>query len=237
MAKPTSLQQKIRSDIESKILSGAWAPGFRIPVEHELMERYGCARMTVSQALSGLVQAGLLVRRKRGGSFVAEQHFQSVVLDIPDIRADILSRGASYSLKLLSREIRRPENEEEKWLAGRDRLIALRCLHLANESPFALEQRLINLRNVPEAAEVEFSVEPPGTWLLAHVAWSQAENRITAIGADRATAKLLNLDAGAPCLAIERRTWRGSARITQVRQVFPAPVLELVARFNPATRR
>ena len=232
-----SLQQKIRADIESKILSGAWAPGFRIPVERELMERYGCARMTVSQALSGLVQAGLLVRRKRGGSFVAEQHFQSVVLDIPDIRGDILSRGAAYGLKLLSREIRRPENDEEKWLAGRDKLIALKCLHLANGSPYALEDRLINLKNVPDAAHVEFSEEPPGTWLLAHVAWSQAENHITAIAADRASAKLLNLDVGAPCLNIARRTWRGAARITQVRQMFPGHTFELVARFNPAARR
>ena len=71
MAKPPSLQQKIRVEIERKILSGAWAPGFRIPVEHELTARYGCSRMTVSHALSSLVQAGLLVRRKRGGSFVA----------------------------------------------------------------------------------------------------------------------------------------------------------------------
>ena len=106
MARSRSLQERIRSDIESRILGGQWAPGFRIPVEHELTARYGCARATVSQALSGLVQAGLLVRRKRGGSFVAEQHFQSLILDIPDIRADILSRGAAYGLKLLSREIR-----------------------------------------------------------------------------------------------------------------------------------
>lgn len=236
MARNLSLQEKIRSDIESRILSGAWAPGFRIPVEHELMARYRCARATVSQALSRLVQAGLLVRRKRGGSFVAEQHFQSLVLDIPDIRADILSRGAAYGLKLLSREIRKAASGEESWLAGDGRLIALSCLHMASGQPFALEHRLINLKHVPEAAKVEFSDEPPGTWLLGHVAWSEAENRITAMPADRATARLLNLDAGAPCLAIARRTWRGKAHITQVRQIFPGQTFELIARFNPATR-
>jgi GntR family histidine utilization transcriptional repressor len=234
MAKPASLQQQIRADIEEKILSGAWAPGFRIPVEHELMARYGCARMTVSQALSGLVQAGLLVRRKRGGSFVAEQHFQSVVLAIPDIRADIIARGAAYGLKLLSREIRPPRGDTEKWLAQRGKIIVLECLHLANASPFALEHRLINLKNVPEAAQVDFSEEPPGSWLLGHVAWSEAENRITAIAADRRSAKHLNLEAGAACLSIERRTWRGDARITQVRQLFPGHLFELVAKFNPA---
>jgi len=235
MAKPISLQQKIRVDIEKKILSGAWAPGFRIPVEHELMARYGCARMTVSQALASLVQAGLLIRRKRGGSFVAEQHFQSIVLAIPDIRADIIARGAAYGLKLISRDIRQPKGEAERWLAQRGKIIALECLHLANGSPFALEHRLINLKNVPEAAKVEFSEEPPGSWLLGHVAWSQAENRITALPADRVTARHLNLDAGTACLSIERRTWRGAARITQVRQVFPGHLFELVAKFNPAT--
>ena len=234
MAKPPSLQQKIRVEIERKILSGAWAPGFRIPVEHELTARYGCSRMTVSHALSSLVQAGLLVRRKRGGSFVAEQHFQSMVLAIPDIRADILDRGAVYGLKLLSREIRKPKGDVEIWLAQDGNIIALDCLHLANGIPFALEHRLISLKNVPEAAEVKFSEEPPGSWLLGHVAWSQAENRITAVSADRASAKLLNLDVGTACLNLERRTWRGAARITQVRQLFPGHLFELVAKFNPA---
>lgn len=235
MAKQLSLQQKIRADIEKKIVSGAWAPGFRIPVEHELMARYGCARMTVSQALASLVQAGLLVRRKRGGSFVAEQHYQSVVLAIPDIRADIIARGAAYGLKLLSREIRPPQGESEKWLSPRGKVLALECLHLANGSPFALEHRLINLKNVPEAAKVEFSEEPPGSWLLGHVAWSQAENRITALAADRASAKSLNIEVGTTCLSIERRTWRGDARITQVRQLFPGQLFELIAKFNPTT--
>jgi GntR family histidine utilization transcriptional repressor len=234
MAKPTSLQHQIRADIEKKILSGAWAPGFRIPVEHELMARYSCARMTVSQALSSLVQAGLLVRRKRGGSFVAEQHFQSVVLAIPDIRADILARGAAYGLKLLSREIRKPKGAAEKWLGQDGKIIALKCLHLANGRPFALEHRLISLKNVPEAAQVDFSEEPPGSWLLGHVAWSQAENKITAISADQAIARPLNLDIGTACLNLERRTWRGAARITQVCQLFPGHLFELVARFNPA---
>ena len=141
--------------------------------------------------------------------------------------------GAAYGLKLLSREIRKPKAAAEKWLGQDGKIIALTCLHLANSSPFALEHRLISLKNVPEAAEVEFSEEPPGSWLLGHVAWSEAENRITAISADRAIAKLLHLDVGTACLNLERRTWRGAARITQVRQLFPGHLFELVARFNP----
>lgn len=37
----------------------------------------------------------------------------------------------------------------------------------------------------------------------------------------------------AACLVLERQTWRGADRITQVRLVFPSEAYELVARFAP----
>ncbi len=146
----TTLHDRIRADIEARILSGSWNPGHRIPFEHELMKRYKCARMTVNKALAGLVEAGLIVRRRRAGSFVAQPRLHSVVLDIPDIQADILARGDSYGLKLLSRERRsaRAKNPEEKMLHSNE-LVILRCLHLASGQPFALENRLISLDAVP----------------------------------------------------------------------------------------
>ncbi|MGB3626279.1 MAG: GntR family transcriptional regulator, partial [Henriciella sp.] len=43
-----TLHDSIRSAIEDRILSGELKPGDRIPFEHELMETYGCSRMTVN---------------------------------------------------------------------------------------------------------------------------------------------------------------------------------------------
>ncbi len=51
-----SLHQRILSDIQNLILSGEWAPGRKIPVEHELMKQYKCSRMTVSKVLTQLAQ-------------------------------------------------------------------------------------------------------------------------------------------------------------------------------------
>jgi GntR family histidine utilization transcriptional repressor len=231
----SSLHRRIRADIESRILTGTWRPGHRVPFEHELMARYGCARMTVNKAMASLVQAGLIVRRRRVGSFVAEPRAQSAVLEIPDIRADVVSRGQTYSLELLSRRRRKPlsRHPEELKLAAKGELLALRCLHRANGEPFALEERLISLASVPEAGDVDFSVEPPGSWLLGHVPWTEAEHRISAINADDETAAALNVAPRAACLALERRTWRGSAHITHVRQIFPGTGFDLVARFAP----
>lgn len=65
------LYKKIRADIYQAIASGTWAPGARIPFEHELMAAYGCSRMTVTKALAPLAKGGLIVRRRRAGTFVA----------------------------------------------------------------------------------------------------------------------------------------------------------------------
>ncbi len=230
-----SLHQRIRADIEKRILKGTWRPGHRIPFEHELMKQYGCARMTVNKALSSLAAAGLIVRRRRVGSFVAEPRAHSAVLEIPDIRSDVTSRGQDYSLRLLSRKRRKPaaRHADEQKLAADGELLALRCLHMANGRPFALEERLISLATVPEAVGVDFSVEPPGSWLLGHVPWTEAEHRISAINADVDIAATLEVARNSACLTLERRTWRGSADITHVRQIFPGTVFDLVARFAP----
>ena len=89
-----SLHQRIRGDIEDRIRSGEWPPGHRVPFETELMAQYDCARMTVSKAMAALVEAGLIVRRKRAGSFVARPKVHAPVLNIPDIQSAILARGA-----------------------------------------------------------------------------------------------------------------------------------------------
>ncbi|MEJ1969081.1 MAG: histidine utilization repressor [Rhizomicrobium sp.] len=233
----STLHDRIRARIETRILSGAWPPGHRIPFEHELMARYGCARMTVSKALASLVDAGLIERRRRAGSFVAQPRVHSVVLDIPDIQADIAARGDTYGLKLLSRQ-RRPAKAtipEEKMLRASE-LLALRCLHSANGRPFALEERLISLDAVPAAAEVDFAAVPPGTWLLGHVPWTQAEHRITAVNAGNAIASVLEIAPKTACLVLERQTWRGARHITHVRQTFPGSEYDLVAKFGPQTR-
>ena len=90
-----SLHQRILSNISEKILSGAWAPGHRIPFEHELTAQYSCSRMTVNKALSELAQADLIERRRRAGTFLRRPQHLSAVLQIADIRAEISALGRS----------------------------------------------------------------------------------------------------------------------------------------------
>lgn len=231
-----SLHQRILSDIQSLILTGAWQPGRRIPVEHELMKQYQCSRMTVSKVMTQLANARMIERRRRGGSFVSRPHSQSAVLTIPDIKSEVAALGLPYSFEVLNRQRRRSTGEERS-LLGVERSVSvleIACCHLAGARPFCFEQRLINLQAVPEAAEENFDEMAPGAWLLQRVPWALAEHRIRAAGADAEAAKSLKIRQKAPVLTIERTTRAAdSTAITFVRLMYPGELHELVATFTP----
>ena len=232
------LGTRIRRDIEGRILSGDWAPGHRIPFEHELMVEYDCARMTVSKVLASLADSGLIERRRRAGSFVRRPQNQSAVLEIPDIKADVLARRQRYAYELIDLQ-RRPMTQLERDTHAHRHaadVLALRCLHSADGVPYAVEDRLIILSAVPEAAHVDFAQEPAGTWLLQHVPWHEAEHNIMAANADVPRARLLAIAKNSACLVLDRRTWRSGTLLTAVRIWYPGASQTLVARFTPMSR-
>jgi len=231
--KPT-LYRQIRLDIERQILTGVWPPGHRIPFEHELMVRYGCSRMTVNKALSELAQADLIERRRRAGTFVRRPKFLSAVLQITDIRAEITALGRSYGYELIqcSRRVANVADRARLGVRKTGKVVAIACRHSADNVPFAIEDRLIDLDEVPTAATADFAIEPPGSWLLHHVPWTEAEHAISAIVADEPAAAALDIAIGAPCLVIERHTWRSARPLTAVRLLYPGESHKLVARFK-----
>lgn len=70
---------RVRNWIRQKIDSGEWAYGSQIPHETELLEMLGVSTTTVKQALQGLVQEGLLIRRRKSGTFVCDPQVPSPI--------------------------------------------------------------------------------------------------------------------------------------------------------------
>ena len=227
--KSAPLHERIRREIEAQILSGAWPPGARVPGEIELMAQHQCARMTVNKALSALAHAGLVDRRRRAGTFVARPRSQSMVLEITDLAREVSARGQVYAWQLISR---RETNSALPEMPGP--VLELEGVHLADGSPLAFEHRLISTAQVPQVVSADLAVTAPGTWLLGHVPWTEAENRISASAASHTLARALGIAPGDPCLTVTRRTWRGGDPVTLVHQHFIADRHELVARFGAA---
>jgi multiple sugar transport system substrate-binding protein len=67
------------------ILSGEYAPGDRLPTEHELCAQYGISRTPVGRALSELAAEGVILRRRRHGTFV-NPHWLRRPADVAEVR-------------------------------------------------------------------------------------------------------------------------------------------------------
>lgn len=68
---PLPLYHQLRSLLLGRITSGEFLPGERIPTEHELCDAYGVSRTTAGQALSLLVEEGVVERARRRGTIVS----------------------------------------------------------------------------------------------------------------------------------------------------------------------
>ena len=63
--------------LKSKILTGEFSPGEKIPTESELCETYQVSKITVRQAILNLVNQRLLVRKQGKGTFTRERAGES----------------------------------------------------------------------------------------------------------------------------------------------------------------
>jgi GntR family histidine utilization transcriptional repressor len=227
---------QIRRALAQPILNGAWPPGTRVPAELELTAHFQTSRMTVNKAIQSLAAEGLVQRRRKVGTVVAERAQERPVFEIWNT-ADLVARaGAAYGYRLLEQHLVQDDPAKRALLdVGRTtRLLWLRCVHLADGRPFQMEERLVNVDAAPGITGQPLDKVAPGPWLLAHVPWTEAEHTISACEAGEAEAAALGLKLGAACLVVERRTWNGSVPVTLARLWHPGAQHRLTGRFEPA---
>jgi GntR family histidine utilization transcriptional repressor len=232
-----SLGERIRIELETRIVSGEWPPGHRIPSEHELMTAYACSRMTMNKVLSSMAATGLITRRRRAGSFVATPGGERAVMEIQDFATEAARLGQIYRHEVLSRRVELAEEARAGALAlpAGSKIVHVRCLHRMNDLPNAYEDRIISLASVPAALRESFRYLPPGTWLLQNVPWTRAEHVIRARNAGVRLSGMLRLKPGSACLVLERRTWHQGALVTDVTITYPGDRHWLVGRFSPTS--
>jgi GntR family histidine utilization transcriptional repressor len=217
----TTLHQRIFNDIQTAILEGAWPPGHRIPFETELSEQYQCSRMTVSKALSALAERGMIVRRRRAGTFVATP-LNRTVMEIQDIGIQNLLATQAHTYKILANTISELTQEEAQAVGEPSgaQIKRVQCLHRVDNQAYALEHRIIMLDVVPQARDESFDTLPPGQWMIAQMPWSEARHVIQALSADVNTARLLETRRNSACLKLIRQTFLNQSTINYTEIVY-----------------
>lgn len=205
-----------------RISERIWTPGALIPGEVELAQEFGCARATVNRALRQLAEAGLLDRRRKGGTRVARYPVRKATLDIPVTRLEIEGRGVPYRHVLLQREICSPPRAvcETMNVSQTAQLLHLPALHFADEEPFLYEDRWVNMAAVPEIQYETFADINANEWLIEHALFSRGDIRFSAANATKEDAKILQCEVKQAIFVIDRTTWNKDQSVTSVRLAY-----------------
>lgn len=225
---------KLKQYILSQITSGVWAAHSRIPSENDLVLQFGVSRMTVNRAIRELSDCGVVMRVQGVGTFVAVPKVDSPMFEVRSIRDEIHARGQLHVVRTLVRErVAAPALLAREFsLAVGSELFHSRLLHLADGVPLQLEDRFVNPASAPKYLDVDFAVETPHEYLTHAAPLERTEHAIEAELANKATAKLLQIEAGDPLLTLTRRTWSRGRVASFVRLSYPAASYRFVGTFN-----
>lgn len=216
MARRFDNWQAVHDEALRRIRDGVWKPGEMIPPEEELAAEFGCSRATANRALRTIAESGMIERRRKAGTRVAENPVRKARFEIPILRLEVEASGQAYSYALISSEQLPPPARVQALLSLAPDTPALHvlALHLAGGQPYVLEDRWINIQTVPEARNAPFAGISANEWLVRHAPFTNGEISIQAEQASEQVAQRLGANAGDSLLGVERRTWDGPKPVT-----------------------
>lgn len=90
---------RIHDAIKEEVEKAVWKIGERLPSERDLAERFGVSRMTARQAVTSLVEEGILERRVGSGTYVASRRVRERCGVQPPLQKLLLHREKHRQLK------------------------------------------------------------------------------------------------------------------------------------------
>ncbi len=203
---PIPLYRQLADLISARIRSGEYAPGSRIPSEHQLAAAHGLGRPTIRQALDMLIRKGLLTRRRGSGTYVLEPQQEVDLFSLDGTSASFRKKGLAVETRLLTPiHLLRVSGAAENPFDGQQAYFFSRLTRLAG-TPVLLEGLYLHAqlfdgiqhldlegRSLSAIAEEKYYLRPSG---------GKQSFRIAIADADKAT--LLAVSPGSPLLAVQR---------------------------------
>lgn len=221
------LYQQLKNILKGQILSGILKPGDKILPETDLCAKYGVSRITVRQAIHGLVEEGFLYRKQGKGTFVTSPKLRRRLPKLYSFTEDMLELGLRPSSRVLAYEVitaDRKMREILKLPPGEEkvnRVVRVRC---ANDEPILIETTFIPLYLCPGLIEEDlekgslYAILRDKYGLLLDHAYETYE-----VGEVRKEeAQHLECRSGLPAFVIER--------VTYLRNEIPVELTKSVAR-------
>jgi GntR family histidine utilization transcriptional repressor len=231
--------QRLKEQIIAEISSGRLRPRDRVPSENELVGSAGVSRMTANRALRELTSEGYVKRIAGVGTFVADLKAASHVLEVRNIADEIAHRGHRHSAVVLARLAERAGTDIADALQveeGGD-VWHLTVVHRENGAPIQHEDRYVVRSFAPDCLAQDFTRITPSAYLSAISPLQEAEQVVQAVMPEPDVRKSLQMDAGEPCLLVQRLTWADGRPVSLARLHHPGPRFQLAGRYAPERKR
>lgn len=191
------------------LMAADLSPGDRIPSEAELCRAYGLLRVTVRQAITALVDEGILLRQHGRGTFLLPARLHEPLADAEHFLESGFDTAAS-DLRLYSAETV-PATD---WLAERldvapgDPLHKFRKVLLREGRPVAFRTSFVPCRLCPTLLEVDLLRPLHAIYEEAFgLRPESADESIQYIVADEFRSQLLEVPIRHPLINVERRVF------------------------------
>lgn len=200
--------QQVSSWLRSALREGTFAPGDRLPSEHELCARFGVSRVTVRRALHTLEAEGLVVRRQGLGTFAAPPKVPQGLVRLTDFAQDMERAGLTPSSRIL-RHDREPCPAPVAEVLGLEPdtpVVRLDRLRLGDGEPLALDHTWLPLfyGQLLEAHDLTHETIYGLLERVYDIPVLSGHYRIEGGVADAEVARALGLRRGRPLLVVER---------------------------------
>jgi GntR family transcriptional regulator len=207
----------LRDRLTGEIAAGSAAPGERLGAERELAARLGVSRSTLRSALDALETTGVVhrVRGRAGGIFVSERRVERDLTSLTGLPAYLRRQGFQSSARVLSTATLGADAETAAALGLPEGALVLEVVRvrLADGQPISLERARFPADRFPGLLDRSLSGSLyellEGEYRLTA---GEAEERFEVIGATAAEARVLDVRAGAPLVAIARTAWASDGR-------------------------
>lgn len=149
------LYQQLADELEGAIRAGRYAPGARIPSEHELADQHGIGRPTVRQATDTLIARGVLIRRRGSGTYVRGVPASVDLFSLGGTMLSFEASGVALTTSLEGPARSLDADEAGHPFEGRA-IVRLRRVAIAEGTPVVLEQLDFDATRFPGIAALDF---------------------------------------------------------------------------------
>ena len=218
------LYLQIKALLSKSLEAGEWKPGEAIPSEIELARRYNVSQGTVRKAIDALATDNLVVRRQGKGTFVATHTEERTSL----FRFLRIRRNDGTDVSPVSRliDVKRGKAgaDAARLLAMKqgDAVLVLRRVLEYSGDPVVLDEITLPASLFRGLTKARYDAYGGSMYSFFEsefgVRMLKAQEKIRAVAADAATARVLGTEDGAPLLAVDRVTLTYGDRPVEVRK-------------------